>query len=387
MSNSLPFKTGWLLSGAVALFAAAALGFLAARFTGRARGPVAEPSVTLESAGSLRIPESSLITMGITTEVVTPGNLSAEIQAPATVVAAPNGQAIVTAHASGTVARLNKRLGDVVKKGEVLALVESRDGAALAAERTVAESRLALARSALKREQGLFQQGVTPRQDLEAAEAQAAAAGAEATRAQSAAQAAHLSTDGRSIAVVSPMAGRITAATIALGAFVQPEVELYRVADPRFVAIEASVPAADAARIAKGDAATVTTAAGENLAATVQSVTPTVSEATRAATVVLTLKTERSAPTPGEFLQAHITPGFGAAAGFVVPDEAVQTINGRDVVFLRTEQGFQTLPVTVGSRSAGRILILSGLRTGQIIATRNAFLLKAELNKSTEEDE
>jgi len=66
-----------------------------------------------------------------------PGNLSAEIQAPATVSAAPNGQAIVTA-VPRTLARLDKRLGDQVAAGEILALVESRDAAAMAADRAAA---------------------------------------------------------------------------------------------------------------------------------------------------------------------------------------------------------------------------------------------------------
>jgi cobalt-zinc-cadmium efflux system membrane fusion protein len=385
-----PFVTGTRarLLGGIGLLAACALGFVLARVSGRMAVPVAPaPAVRAVSSNTLRIPNSYLAIMGIATVVVAPGNLSAEIQAPATVSAAANGQAIVTAHAGGTVSQLRKRLGDPVQAGEVLALVESRDGTALAAERSVAESRVALARSALKREQHLFQQGVTPRQDLESAEAQAAAAEAEAARASAVARAAFVSGDGHSLAVVSPIAGRITAANVTLGAFVQPETELFRVADPRFVLIEAAVTAADAARITAGDTATVTTASGTSLAAAVQSVTPTLSEQTRAATVVLTLSHHQSAPTPGEFVQVHITPRQSGTVGFVVGEEAVQRVDNRDVVFLRTDQGFQVRPVTVGLRSGGRVLILAGLSDGQVIATQNAFLLKAELSKSAGDDE
>lgn len=385
-----PFTTNMRgrLLGAVALLGACALGFVIARVSNRVAGPVsAAPVASAVSSNTLRIPNTYLTIMGIATVAVAPGNLSAEIQAPATVSAAANGQAIVTAHAGGTISQLRKRLGDRVQAGEVLALVESRDGTALAAERSVAESRVALARSALKREQNLFQQGVTPRQDLESAEAQAAAAEAEVARASAVARAAHVADDGHSLAVVSPIAGRITAANVTLGAFVQPDTELFRVADPRFVVIEAAVTAADAARISIGDTATVTTASGTSLAAAVQSVTPTISEQTRAATVVLTLNHHQSAPTPGEFVQVHITPRQSGSAGFVVGEEAVQRVDNRDVVFLRTDQGFQAQPVTVGLRSGGRVLILAGLRDGQVIATRNAFLLKAELSKSAEDEE
>ena len=78
----------------------------------------------------------------------------------------------------------------------------------------------------------------------------------------------------------------------------------------------------------------------------------------------------------------RIVPRSGSASStIVVPDEAVQSVEGRDVVFVRTTTGFQAVPVTVGQRSAGRAEIVSGLKPGQAIAARNAFLLKAELGK------
>src|SRR3546814_1101337 len=71
----------------------------------------------------------------------------------------------------------------------------------------------------------------------------------------------------------------------------------------------------------------------------------------------------------------------GDPALIVITYEALQTLEGRDVVFVRTKEGFRAQSVTVGQRSAGRVEILSGLKPGQIVATKNAFLLKAELGK------
>ena len=71
----------------------------------------------------------------------------------------------------------------------------------------------------------------------------------------------------------------------------------------------------------------------------------------------------------------------------MVPEEAVQSLNARDVVFVRTAKGFKATPVTTGQRSAGRIEIVSGLSAGQTIASKNAFLLKAELGKGAGEEE
>ena len=64
-----------------------------------------------------------------------------------------------------------------------------------------------------------------------------------------------------------------------------------------------------------------------------------------------------------------------------MPEDAIQVVEGRDVVFVRTKTGFQAREVEVGTRSAGVVTILSGLQEGWRIAVTNAFLLKAELGK------
>jgi membrane fusion protein, heavy metal efflux system len=83
----------------------------------------------------------------------------------------------------------------------------------------------------------------------------------------------------------------------------------------------------------------------------------------------------------------EISPKGSARTGFVVAEEAVQRVNERDVVFVRTQEGFVARPVVVGSRNAGRAEIVMGLSESDVIATTNAFLLKAELAKETGEGE
>ena len=67
-------------------------------------------------------------------------------------------------------------------------------------------------------------------------------------------------------------------------------------------------------------------------------------------------------------------------------EPSVQVIEGRDAVFVRTTTGFRVQPVSVSQRSGGRAVILQGLKGGETLAVKNAFLLKAELGKSAEED-
>ena len=55
------------------------------------------------------------------------------------------------------------------------------------------------------------------------------------------------------------------------------------------------------------------------------------------------------------------------------------------MVFVQIKGGFQATPVSVGSRSGGRIEILDGLRAGQTVVTKGAFVLKSQLGASEAE--
>lgn len=322
---------------------------------------------------------------GILVQPVSVGGFAGEVLAQATVTASPTGQAVLTARTGGAVTRIYKRLGDPVRAGEPLAIVESGDAAQIAADRTVAAARAALAQKTLAREKRLFEQRVSARQDYEQAQAEAVAANAEAHRAMAAAGAANVSADGRGVVVASPISGRITAAAVSLGAFVQPETELFRIADPKLIQVEAAISGADAPRIAPGNRAVLETADGRAIEGTVRSVTPGLNPETRTATAVLDVPPEGLQP--GQSVRARITPSVASTSKvIVVPEEAVQTFEGRDVVFVRTTSGFEARAVTVGQRGSGRAEIVGGLSAGQSIAVRNAFLLKAELGKGEGEE-
>lgn len=373
--------------------AAAALLLVGAGSFGLARCTADKPAasasaVAVEETPSddLKLSQEAITAANISVEAVNSGGLSSEIITQAQVVATPNGQAALTARAAGSVSRIYKRLGDPVKAGEALALIESRDAGQIAADRTTALARARVAQANLAREKTLMDQGVSARVDYERAQADAAAAQAEVSRTQSAASAARITSDGHGVIVASPISGQVTASMASLGAFVQPETELFRVSDPKLVQIEAAIGASDMTRVAAGDRAVIDMPDGRALEARVRSVTPSLNAETRAATAVLDVV--GGEVQPGLSVRARLFPAVTSqSSAIVVPDEAVQSVNGRDVVFVRTKDGFKAVPVTIGQRSAGRAEITAGLTSGQSIATRNAFYLKAELGKGAGEEE
>ena len=373
---------------AIGLVAAAALGFGAARLT---QSPAPAPASTDAAApakpsNTVAMTQQALTASQIAVAPAASGELDAAILASATVEATPDAEAVLTARAPGTVSRIMVRIGDPVRAGQTLALVESRDASQIAADRSAASARVTLAARQLERERGLLAQGVTPRADYESAQANLAVAQADARRASAAAGAARVSGDGRSVAVVSPVSGRVTNAGANLGQFVAAETELFRVADPRRLQITASVPPADAGRVQEGDRVELTTTDGRKIEGRVRSSTGVVDPQSRTATVVVTPTAGGSTLAPGQLVQARILASGGAAkSGVMVPQDAVQTLGSDSVVFVRTRDGFRAQPVQIGSRSGGMVAITGGLAAGTQIATTNAFLLKAEIEKESAE--
>jgi cobalt-zinc-cadmium efflux system membrane fusion protein len=420
----------WPLAG-VLVAVAAALGFGAAHWldgrdrptagsisaptSASAAAPTSAPTTAAtpaqpEATQEIKIPAEYLAIAKIAVETVGNGGAGGEILSSGTVTAAPNNEAVIVARAAGNIARLNRQLGDTVKAGEALARVDSMEAAGMAADRGVANARAELARKAYAREASLFEQGVTPRQDMEAAKAALSVAESEAQRAGAVVRAAQVSSDGKSVTVTAPIAGTITAQAGMLGGFVQPQTELFRITGNGPMQVEATVSAADIGRIKAGDKATIIAASGDPVAATVRGVTSAVSGGARAATVVLTPDAKASAKADveaeaegsinasakakpavaalvaGEGVQVRLRARGVSADGPVVPEDAVQNIDGHDVLFVRTKDGFRIQPVLVGERSGGSARIVSGVRAGELVATRNAFLVKADMIKSAKEE-
>lgn len=336
-----------------------------------------------EEEGLVRLTEEQLKTSKIEILEIVPSTLDAEIIAQGSVTPSPQGQAILSAGAEGRVTKIRKRLGDPVRRGEIIATIESREAAAISSEVTAAASRATLARSRFARERRLYDEKITARADLETARAEHQQAAANASRARQAAAASGVS--GRFIAVRSPISGRITAAPAILGSYVTAQDELFRIGNPNLIQIEAAVPAEDAHKIRPGDSATVESH-GVEIPARVLAITPAVDSENRAATVVLA-PAVGSDLVPGEYVRVRITHSASnsGTSAIIVPAEAVQSVEGRDVVFVRTKAGFRARPVTTGEKSGGRVEITSGIGAGSKIAGKNAFLLKSELGRGEAE--
>lgn len=312
---------------------------------------------------------------------------SGTVELPATIDADPQGMQVVSAAIGGRVVSLTSNLGQSVGQGQAIAVIESREAASLNAEIEAARARLSLAKSNLDREQRLFAQKVSPEQDLIAARTAATEARIALRLAQQQVSAAGAGGGALNrIAILSPISGQIIARSVVLGQTVAADAELFRVANLSSVSLSLNVLPQDAGRVHPGNPVTVK-AAGRETTARVTFVSPALDTATRLVPMIAMLDNRAGQWRVGEPVTASIAlsssgDGDNGDGAVKVPTTAVQTDEGRTVIFVRTQTGFKAVPVILGDSAGDMVIVKSGLKGTEKIATVNSFTLKAELGKS-----
>lgn len=306
---------------------------------------------------------------------------------PATIEGDPQGTQVVSAAIGGRVVSLTRNLGQSIGRGQMLAIIESREAASLKAEVEAARARAALAQSNLRREQRLFAERVSPEQDLIAARTAATEASIALRLAQQ--QVAAAGGGGGAlnrIGIASPIGGQVIARSVTLGQTVAADAELFRVANLSQVAVTVSLSPADAGLVRPGSTVAIT-AGGRRSTARVSFVSPILDETTRQVPVIAIVDNRAGQWRVGEPVTAAIQLPGASSGTVTVPATAVQSIENRSVVFVRTQNGFVATPVVVGQASGSNVVITSGLTGREEIAGTGSFTLKAELGKGEAEHE
>ncbi|GAA0732196.1 efflux RND transporter periplasmic adaptor subunit [Sphingomonas japonica] len=337
--------------------------------------------------GVVTLTQQQITEAGI--EVVRPtvGGVAGAIEVSATIEGDPQGVQVASAAIGGRLVSLTKNLGQSVGRGDVLAVIESREAASLKGEVEAARARLGLAQSQLRREQRLFAERVSPEQDLIAART----AATQASIALRLAQQQLAATGGgggalNRVTVRSPISGQVIARSATLGQTVTADAELFRVANLSKVSVVMSLLPADAGRVQPGAQVEVT-GPGRRQAARVTFVSPVLDETTRLVPVIATLDNRGSTWRVGETVNASVIVPAGGDRTVAVPSASVQMIEDKPHVFVRTAAGFKAVPVTLGRRNGGQVIVAAGLTGGERIASTNSFTLKAELGKGEAEHE
>lgn len=357
-----------------------------------------------EREGAVRMSAEQITGQGIGVAAVDGGTLYRHVLVPGTITVDADRIARVPARVVGTVTELRKRLGDRVEQGEMVALLDSREVADAKSDYLLASVQAELQKTNFDRQQKLLTSQATSVVSFDQARAtfldtklrvdlarqKLSALGLDAAEVQAAAKrddnTPNLSTL-RVFPLRSPLAGRIVERKVDVGTAVGKEgdpAEVYTVADLSAVWIELAVPTVQLAQVKEGARVTVLARQGEAAPrgeGQVIFVSPLLNLETRSARVIVALPNPELAWRPGTFVTAEVEIAQDHVA-VRVPKTALQTVEGRRVVFVRTPEGFTARDVELGQADDDWVEAKAGLQPGEEIAVTNTFLLKAELGKA-----
>jgi membrane fusion protein, heavy metal efflux system len=331
---------------------------------------------------------------------VEPGDIAKRLTVPGTIMPDADRVAHVSVKLAGTVAELRKNIGDDVVKGEVLAVLESREVADAKSEYLAARLNNELQQDLASRDKTLWEGRAIPEQQhiksrnaaaqsamrFDIARQKLMALGVEEKEISEIPRAAEGSLRQQNIR--APISGRLVERKVELGTAVgrdSLETELFVIVDLGKVWVELSVSSADLALVREKQSVDIVARGGQAGKAQIMFVSPLLDKETRAARVVAALENPDRAWRPGTFVTAAIALAQKQAA-VVIPAASIQTMDGRKAVFVRTADGFERRDVNLGERDSGFVEVLSGLSAGETIAVTNTFSLKAELSKPADED-
>jgi membrane fusion protein, heavy metal efflux system len=305
----------------------------------------------------------------------------------------------IRALARGRLTEIFVRLGDRVRAGQELARMDNIEASEAASELASARAELQRLRVQLAaqsrqtdRQRRLSEIGAAPVKEYEAVRAEQRGTeelirSQESTIAGLVARlrrlgAADSATSGTvSTPVRAPFAGVITKTEAAPGTVVDSEDNLFTVADISQVWVQAEVYEKDLGRVRLGQPAfiRVDTYAEVRFSGKVTYISDILDPQTRTARVRCEVANPDARLKLDMFATVELPTTFSRTA-VNVPASAIQQLDNKNVVFVRTSQTkFEVRGVELGTQVKEQVEIISGLKEGEPVVTQGAFHLKSVL--------
>jgi cobalt-zinc-cadmium efflux system membrane fusion protein len=334
--------------------------------------------------------------------------LTEYLEVPGTIQPIDSRVAHIRPIANGRLSEVRVRVGDRVGRDQILAVFDNNEAGDVAAEHQSAraelqrlKTQLSVAALQTERNRRLAEIGAASRKELELSQGEQQ--NIEASIQTQETVIAGLQTklkrfggteDGLNTSIRSPLAGVVTKVDASPGEIVSAEAELFEIADLSQVWVQAEVFEKDLGRIQVGQMAliAVDTYANQQFQGRVSYIADILDPQTR------TAKVRSEVDNPGHKLKLDMfatvrVPTTLRRDALAVPEEAIQQLEGRTVVFVQTDETkFEARTVQVGSTVQGMTEIIGGIEKGASIVTRGAFKLKSialsgQLGEGEEEEE
>jgi cobalt-zinc-cadmium efflux system membrane fusion protein len=371
--------------------ALALLGVAAAPHPGHEGGPSGVVAMTADQQKTVGLQFANAAERPITEPVHVPGS----------VAFAEDHISLLRSLAPARVLRLLVEPGTLVRRGDLLALLEipslldaEQQRAGAEAELRQASAGVAVARAALSRGVALAADGSLAR--AEAARRRYALAEAVAARDVAVAKRAMLEAQivrlhpvtgpdaGPGVgALVAPISGTVARVGIEPGSFIESSADAFLVADLSEVVVRAQVPEEAVPLVRVGDPAEIRMASGGARVwrGTVAGLDAALDPGARTLAARILLANQDGALRAGMFTDVTLTSDRGRN-DVVVPAESVQLVGNRHVAFMPLGNGrFQSHDLTLGVQLPDGVEVRSGLKPGDTVVTRGSFELKALLQQ------
>jgi cobalt-zinc-cadmium efflux system membrane fusion protein len=357
--------------------------------------PATAAPTAAESADEVEVvlsPEA-VAQAGIKTAEVTVVEQGTSVQVPGTIMANAYREVKVFPIVGGIVTKLHAELGTAVKRGAPLATIFSAELAEAQTKYLSAKAMVEADHQKLERTEQLVEIGAASRQELEEVSAvhTSHATEAEAARQRllllglTRKQVETLKSASQALATVvvpAPMDGVITERSANPGQVVAMGEALFVVTDLSEVWAVGDLYEQDFPHVRVGSDATLMTLAypGLTLRGRVTYIDPRVDSQTRTAKVRVEVPNSEGRLRLG----MYVTMAFSTSGGqrvMAVPRAAVQTIGGRQVVFVAVpdqEGTFVQRTVKLGPLAGELYTVLQGLEPGAVVVTEGSFFLRAE---------
>ncbi len=348
-------------------------------------------------AGVVVVPQDRQRAAGVHVVGVAARDVTSTLETTGEIAENTDAEAHVTPRVAGRVTRVWRTVGDRVRVGETLAVLESDALGDAQAEFLEAQARHELATGTLARQRKLHRGELTARKEVLAAEheSRVAAIGLERARnrlrlmGMEPGRVARLTAtrmlDPR-VPMTAPLGGLVVARHVTLGEMIEPHEDkpAFTIMDPATLWVHANLYERDLARVRAGQAATVTTPAypGKTYRGRVSLISTTLDKDTRTARARVAVTNADGALKPGMFATVRLA--VGTVRALVVPVSAV--VLEREKAFVFVQEGadrFERRAVELEPPEAGVHRVRSGVKEGEKVVAAGAFMLKSELMKES----
>jgi len=348
-----------------------------------AQGPAKPDSgpLLVREGDRIIVPEGSPLRSKLTVEAVAEQEIQRTLVLPAIVEADPSRLVKIVPPLAGRITQLKVQLGERVKEGQPLVVLDSPDLGTAYADHERATVLLELASKNRDRARSLSKIGGAAVRDLQQAETDYVTADVEHHRADARLRQIGVNPEAtdpsKTLTITAPIAGSVIELDVGAGAFWNdPNASLMTVADLSSIWVTANVPEKDTAMVSKGQAVEVVFAAypGEVSRGQVLFVSDIVDSDSRRTKVRIAFSNP----------EIRLKPNMFATVSFFAPTQKVATVpttalvlkNDGERVFVEVAPWtFQPRNVEINYQQGNSTIIKNGLNAGERAVVKGGVLL------------